>query len=100
MITLTDKQIQSLCFSRSQSFLFEQYDRFEILDGDVSDENENKFHMAWYHNQLEALFAFNYFSEKVPTALLWDMAEIPEPCFCLRIGIPWGEILEEAEQDK
>lgn len=89
MSTLTDKQIENLHHTSSASFYFEQSERFEILDGEISEMNDENFHMRWYENQLEALFAFNYFSARHETTLLWDTAKNPTQQYCLRIATPF-----------
>ncbi len=93
MISLTNEQIENLHHTSCASFLYRENEtllsgRFELLDGNIEEKNDSACHMRWYSNQLEALFAFNYFSAKAPTALLWDYAENPEPQYCLRIGSP------------
>ena len=83
---LTDKQIEDLHHTLCPSFFRKQQERFEILDTcgiKPQDIKDDQAHMRWYENQLEALLAFNYFSKQYNVALLWDMAEEPEPQYCL-----------------
>ena len=88
---LTDKQIEDLHHTACASFFSKQQKRFEILDTcgtKPQDIKDDQAHMRWYENQLEALIAFNYFSKQHNVVLLWDMAENPEPQYCLLIDIP------------
>ena len=90
MTELTNEQIENLHHTSMKSFYHKQPERFEIMDHAgkaLRDIDDEKAHLRWYKSQLEALFAFNYFAKKHNVALLWDMAENPEPQYCLLIDI-------------
>ena len=82
MITLTDKQIEDLHHTSCQSFFNEQRDRFEIYLASFSSNTRNTeefsdedWHFRFYNTRIEALFAYNYFSQETETMLLWDMGK-------------------------
>jgi hypothetical protein len=91
MNTLTDRQIENLHHCRARSFLNEQVERFEVMersptdDGDWSDGGAQ---MRWYGNQVEALFAFNYFARRHKVRLLFDTAGGALDTHCLCIDLP------------
>ena len=86
MELLTPEDIEELYKTKAYSFYHEQKDRFEIVKGKKEDIAQDGIGtMMWYENQLEGFISFNYYKQKYKTVLLWDMAENPEPNFCIII---------------
>ena len=102
MTLLTKKQIEDLEHSSCGGFLNSQYDRFEIYESGEYNTNysqpkiqkQKKIKIAkhfqdkdcvmkFYYNKLEPLFAFNHYKKKTKSLLLWDMADNPEPQWCV-----------------
>lgn len=77
-MNLTNKQIEDLYHTGAAGWLYkDQFNRFEIHDGKEAKNLDfyKKGSMLFYESQLEACFAFNYYSKKYPnTLMLWDMS--------------------------
>lgn len=82
---LTEQQIRSLHHTSCPSFFNEQRDRFEVHEASFDPNIKNMaklkdedWHFRFYHTRIEALFAYNYFSQETETMLLFDMEENPQ----------------------
>ena len=88
ILDLSDKDIQSLNNSSMTSFYHAQSNRFEHHKGNIDDIGEDgKGTLLWYgeDNRLDALIAYQYYSQEHKCVLLWDMAENPTMQWCLYV---------------
>ena len=95
-IGLTEYQVRSLSSTETKSFYFDQSERFEDLahPGSVSVESidHSNANMVWFERYIEALLAFNFYSRRGDTALLYDLAshndaaEFRQDAYCLVVS--------------
>ena len=87
-VDLSDKDIESLNNSSMTSFYHAQSNRFEHHKGNIEDIKEDgKGTLLWYgeDNKLDALIAYQYYSQEHKCVLLWDMVENSTMQWCLYV---------------
>ena len=92
IVDISAQDIQELNHSSMKSFYHTQSDRFEHYKGNIEDIGEDgKGTLLWYgeENKLDALIAYQYYSQEHKCVLLWDMAENPTPQWCLYVNTIW-----------
>lgn len=102
-VELTEKQIESLHGSAYKSFFCEHSDMFEgdhtnrslanktqllRLQSVIKEFPDKDCMLFFYENHLEALFAYNYYRKSNKCLLLWNLAENPDPQWCILINNP------------
>ena len=89
IVNISPQDIQELSHSSMTSFYHAQSDRFEHYKGNIKDIGEDsKGTLLWYgeNNKLDALIAYQYYSQEHKCVLLWDMVENPTPQWCLYVN--------------
>ena len=113
LVTVNQFTVNKLSHTASRGFWDEQPYRFELVYSetgslmwdtriDVEEPPSGGF-MLWiepHNNYLNAQIVYNWFVSRFElygAAILWDMAENPEPGYCVWVGA-YGEWMENYEE--
>ena len=106
LVTVDQFTVNKLSYSASRGFWDDQPYRFELVYSEKEydqDEPPSGGFMLWiepHNNYLNAQIVYNWFVSRFDlygAAILWDMAENPEPGYCVWVGA-YGEWTENYEE--
>ena len=109
LVTVDQFTVNKLSHTASRGFWDDQPYRFELVHSEREydqDEPPSGGFMLWiepHNNYLNAQIVYNWFVSRFEeprisgAAILWDMAENPEPGYCVWVGA-YGEWMENYEE--